>query len=96
MSVVDDPLAALRLFAEMRRCRLALIGLDTPDKKKRAKMIQDPTVFKALIELLRAAESLVANPDENALFWHPERETYGEAEVRFDQIRRAVAQGSGA
>lgn len=82
-----DPLVALRLFADMRQARLKLIGLDTPDATKRAKLIRDPHVYKALVDLMYAAEKLVAAPDENALFWHPMRETLTAAEKRFDKMR---------
>lgn len=86
-----DPLVALRLFADMRQARLKLIGLDTPDANKRAKMIRDPHVFKALADLMYAAEKLVATPDESALFWHPMRETLSAAERRFDALRNGKA-----
>lgn len=80
---VTDPLVALRLFADMRHARLQLIGLDTPDANARAKLIRDPAIFKALIDLLHAAEKLVAAPNEDMLFWHPARELYARAEARF-------------
>ena len=84
----EDQLAALRLFAEMRRARLALIGLDDPRPSVRARMIRDPAIHKALCHLLFAAEKLVAGPDENALFWHPARDAYTAAEKRFDELAR--------
>lgn len=87
----DDPLVTLRLFADMRQARLTLRELDNPSPAVRARMIRDPKVHKALCDLLFAAEKLVAGPDENDLFWHPERESYGEAEQRFDRLRRELA-----
>lgn len=87
--MTDDPLVALRLFADMRQARLKLIGLDTPDAAKRARLIRDPEVYHALCVLMGAAEKLVAGPDENALFWHPARETLTAAEKRFDKMRPA-------
>lgn len=89
--IAPDPLVALRLFADMRQARLKLIGLDTPDARKRAKLIADPQVYHALCVLLGAAEKLVAAPDEDALFWHPVRETLSAAEKRFDKLRAGVA-----
>ena len=86
MAAVSVDLATLRLFADMRQARLKLIGLDSPDKRVRAKLIQDPQVYKALSDLLFAAEKLVAGPDEKALFWHPAREPYSEAEKRFERL----------
>jgi len=86
-----DALAPLRLFADMRQARLKLIGLDTPDANARAKLIRDPGVYKALVDLLHAAEKLVAGPAETDLFWHPARESLTEAERRFDAIRAEIA-----
>jgi hypothetical protein len=91
MNAAPDPLVTLRLFADMRQARLVLRGLDTPDVKQRARMICRPHIYKALCDLLLAAEKLVAGPDENALFWHPERETLTEAELRFEQLRQELA-----
>ncbi len=59
---------------------------------ERAKMIRDPAIHKALMDLLYAVEKLVAGPNENDLFWHPERESYSEAEKRFDDIRSKLSQ----
>lgn len=88
---MTDPLIALRLFADMRQARLKLIGLDTPDASARARLIRKPDVYKALVDLLFAAEKLVSAPDENALFWHPAREALSEAEKRFEGLRGGVA-----
>lgn len=85
----DDPLATLRLFADMRQARLALIGLDSPDANVRAKLIRQPAVHKALVDLLHAAAHLVAGPDEGSLFWHPPREALTDAERRFEAMRRS-------
>lgn len=82
-----DPLATLRLFADMRQARLKLIGLDNPDPAKRAKLIRDPAIHKALIDLMFAAKKLVAGSDEDALFWHPAQEARSTAEKRFDRLR---------
>ncbi len=90
----DDPLVALRLFADMRMARLKLSCLDTPDAAKRARLIRDPAVFKALIDLMEAASLLVAAPDEDQLFWHPDRESRSAAEKRFEQLRRQMFPGA--
>lgn len=82
----NDRLVALRLFADMRQARLKLRGLDTPDKAARAKLIRDPEIYKALVDLLYAAEKLVATADEDALFWHPAREARSAAEKRFERL----------
>lgn len=87
---MSDHLATLRLFADMRQARLKLIGLDTPDVAKRARLIRDPQVYHALCVLLLAAEQLVAAPDETALFWHPARETLTAAEKRFEKMRAGM------
>lgn len=82
-----DPLIALRLFADMRKARLALRGLDDTDPATRARLIRDPEIYHALSTLLHAAEKLVSTPDEDVLFWHPRRETRSVAEKRFDKLR---------
>jgi hypothetical protein len=88
--VTTDPLATLRLFADMRQARLKLRGLDNPDERVRMRMIRRPEIYKALTVLFDAAEKLVAGPDEDALFWHPTREAHTEAEKRFDKLRRTM------
>jgi hypothetical protein len=80
----------MRLFADMRAARLKLRGLDTPDANARARLIRDPGVYKALVDLLFAAEKLVSAPDEGVLFWHPAREPMTEAEQRFEGLRTKV------
>lgn len=75
-------IATLRLFADMRQARLKLIGLDSPDKRVRARLIEQPEVFKGLVDLLFAVEKLVAGPDESTAFWHPDRKTMTAAEKR--------------
>jgi hypothetical protein len=87
---MSDPLAPLRLFADMRQARLKLIGLDTPDPNARARLIRDPGVYKALIDLLFAAEKLVSAPDEHSLFWHPAREPMSEAEAAFADLLEQI------
>lgn len=86
----DDPLATLRLFADMRQARLKLTGLDSPDVNRRIALIRKPEVHHALRVLLMAAEKLVAGPDEQALFWDPAREAYTVAEARFDRMKKEL------
>ena len=70
----DDPLAVVRLFADIRRAALQLVGLDHPSADFRARLIRKPEIHKALADLLWAASQLSAGPDEAGLFWHPDRE----------------------
>lgn len=86
-------LATLRLFADMRQARLQLRGLESPNPKTRARLIQDPAIHKALTVLLFAAEKLVAGPNEDALFWHPSVEPLTAAELRWQAMFQIPIRG---
>ena len=76
----------------MRQARLKLIGLDSPDKRIRARLIQQPEVLKGLIDLLCAVEKLVAGPTEDVAFWHPAREANTPAEKRVARLAEDAAE----
>lgn len=80
-------LEALTVFGRMRAARLKLIGLDTPDKTARVRMIKDPETFKALIDLFYAVELFVSAPNEGDQFWHPPRAPMNKAERSAERKR---------
>ena len=94
MDNATDPLQPLRLFATIRQAAIDLKGLDHPDPKVRQRIVARPEAQAALVQLLHAAQQLVAAPDEDTLFWHPDREPYGEAEKRFEKLRAEMGKSA--